>query len=191
VPVSAGLLTDTSAYFHALTDYREGYLDTIVRQFVNASFRAIGNGRILVDDLERTFDAWSENLTSRRGSAARRLLPHLLHQPAVIVAHVGTVTGVALSAAQRAVEQLEEAGVLQRADGGQRNRSWIAQDVIAALDAFAERVGRRGSLSSSPLVPVEAGRVTGSRGTTLAPGAPRRRLVRRRRGCPPGRRRRW
>ncbi len=150
VPVSAGLLTDTSAYFQALTDYREGYVETIIRQFINASFRAIGNGRILVDDLEQVYEGWSESLASRRGSAARRLLPHLLNQPAVNIAYVETATGVALSAAQRAVEQLEEAGILKRAGGGQRNRAWIAQDVIDALDAFAERVGRRGYGTHSP-----------------------------------------
>jgi Fic family protein len=150
VPVSAGLLTDTSAYFHALTDYREGYVETIIRQFINASFRAIGNGRILVDDLEQVYEGWSESLASRRGSAARRLLPHLLNQPAVNIAYVETVTGVALSAAQRAVEQLEEAGILKRAGGGRRYRAWIAQDVIDALDAFAERVGRRGYGTHSP-----------------------------------------
>ncbi len=144
VPVSAGLLTDTSAYFRALTDYREGYPETIIRQFINASFRAIGNGRQLVADLETVYEGWSERLTSRRGSAARRLLPHLLNQPAINVAYAEAVTGVALSAAQRAVEQLEEAGIVKRAGGGRRNRAWIAQDVIDALDAFAERVGRRG-----------------------------------------------
>ena len=143
VPVSAGLLTDTSAYFRALTDFREGYVETIVRQFVNASFRAIDNGRQLVGELETVYERWSRDLASRRGSAARRLLPHLLNQPAVDVAYAQAATGVALSAAQRAVEQLEDAGILKRAGGGQRNRAWIAQDVVDALDAFAERVGRR------------------------------------------------
>jgi len=143
VPVSAGLLTDTTGYFQALTDYREGYIETIIQQFINASFRAIDNGRELVDDLERVYVAWSERLTSRRGSAAQRLLPDLLSQPAVTVAHVEAVTGVALSAAQRAIEQLEGAGVLTRTNENRRNRVWIAPDVIEALDAFAERVGRR------------------------------------------------
>jgi len=150
VPVSAGLLTDTSAYFRALTDYREGCPETIIRQFINASFRALGNGRQLVDDLETVYEGWSERLASRQGSAARRLLPHLLNQPAVNIAYVEIATGVALSAAQRAVEQLEEAGILERVGGGRRNRSWIAQDVIDALDAFGERVGRRGYVTPSP-----------------------------------------
>lgn len=139
VPVSAGLLTDTSGYFHALTDYREGYIETIIRQFINASFRAISNGRTLVDDLEKVYEGWSEKLTARRGSAARRLLPHLLNQPAVNVDYVQTATGVALSAAQRAVEQLQAAEILKRTSANQRNRVWIAQD---AIDAFAERVGQ-------------------------------------------------
>ena len=144
IPVSAGLLTDTSGYFRALSDYREGYLDPIIHQFVGASFRAIGNGRALVDDLERIYGEWGERLSARRGSAARRLLPHLLNQPAITVSSVETATGVALSAAQHAVEQLENADILARTGGNRRNRVWIASDVIDALDAFAERVGRRG-----------------------------------------------
>ena len=143
VPVSAGLLTDTAAYFRALTDYREGYVEPIIRQFINATFRALANGRQLVGDLESAYQRWSEQLPSRRGSAARRLLPLLLNQPAVNVAFVQSATGVVLSAAQRAVEQLERAGILTRVGGGERNRVWIAQDVIDSLDAFAERVGRR------------------------------------------------
>jgi Fic family protein len=144
VPVSAGLLTDTSGYFQALSDYREGYLDPIIHQFVGASFRAIDNGRALVDDLDRVYGEWGESLTARRGAAARRLLPHLLNQPAITISSVETATGVALSAAQRAVEQLVSAGILTPTSTSRRNRVWIAQDVIDALDAFAERVGRRG-----------------------------------------------
>ncbi|GAA2183965.1 Fic family protein [Brooklawnia cerclae] len=167
IPVSAGLLTDTSGYFRALADYREGYVETIVRQFVNASFRSISNGRQLVDELEEVYEGWNEQLPSRRGSAARRLLPHLLNQPAVNIAHVEAVTGVALSAAQRAVEQLEEAGILRRAGGGRRNRVWIAQDVVDALDSFAERVGRRdlgthsGTAAASAEIPARQRSSTG------------------------------
>jgi len=144
VPVSAGLLTDTSAYFTALTAYREGDVEPIVQQLAQASFRAVDNGRQLVDELQRVHEGWADRLASRRGSAARRLLPHLLNQPAVTVGHVQAVTGVALSAAQRAIEQLVDAGIIEAVGQGRRNRVWLAPEVIEALDAFAERVGRRG-----------------------------------------------
>ncbi|MBO0843336.1 MAG: Fic family protein [Nocardioides sp.] len=144
VPVSAGLLVDTAAYFQALTAYREGDVEPIVRQFVNASFRAVDNGRQLADELDATYRSWSERLKSRRGSAARRLLPHLLNQPAVNITYAQQVTGVAVSAAQRGVQQLEHASILTRSGSGQRNRVWLAHDVISALDRFADRAGRRG-----------------------------------------------
>ncbi len=141
VPVSAGLLADTTAYFQALTDFRAGRVEPIVRQFVNASFRAVDNGRRLVEELDATHQAWSERLPSRQGSAARRLLPHLLNQPAVNVAYVEEQLGVALSAAQRAIEQLEGAEILVRSGTGRRNRVWLAPEIIDALDRFAERAG--------------------------------------------------
>lgn len=144
VPVSAGLLTDTAAYFGALTAYREGDIEPIVQQFTNASFRAVTNGRRLVEGLEQVYDGWVERLPSRRGSAARRLLPHLLNQPAMNIAYVQGATGVALSAAQRAIEQLVDAEIIEPVGSGRRNRVWLAQEVIEELDAFAERVGRRG-----------------------------------------------
>lgn len=143
VPVSSGLLTDTAAYFQALTDYRGGNIEPIIRQFATASFRAVDNGRQLVEELESVYESWTARIPSRQGSAARRLLSMLLNQPAVNVKYVQTATGVALSAAQRAVEQLEEADILTRAGSGQRNRVWLAPEILAVLDAFADRVGQR------------------------------------------------
>lgn len=144
VPVSAGLLVDTSAYFKALSDYRTGDIVPIVQEFVDASFRGVVNGRQLIGDLDAIHQRWLHDLPSRRDSSARRLLPQLLNQPAVTVGLVQDVLGVALSAAQRAVEQLEGAGILARVGQGRRNRVWLAGEVIDALDQFAERAGRRG-----------------------------------------------
>ncbi len=143
VPLSAGLLANTAHYFDALSKYRDGEIEPIITQFAAASFRAVDNGRRLVGDLDAIFQDWSDRLASRQGSAARRFLPYLLNQPAILVPHVQQVLGVALSAAQRAVEQLSEAGILEQAGAGRRNRIWIAPEVIAALDAFAARAGRR------------------------------------------------
>ncbi|MFF0990929.1 hypothetical protein [Kocuria nitroreducens] len=50
---------------------------------------------------------------------------------------------VSQPAAQRAVDQLLEAGGLTPASANRRNRVWVAEDVITALDDFAARLGRR------------------------------------------------
>lgn len=55
-PVSAGLLTDTEAYFDALTAYRRGDARPIVEQFTAASRFAATTGATLVDDLAAQID---------------------------------------------------------------------------------------------------------------------------------------
>jgi Fic family protein len=143
VPVSAGLLIDTESYFAALGSYRDGDPTPIITQFSRASFTAVGNGRQLVDDLTGIYAEWQDALPSRKGSAARRLLPHLLSQPAVTVKHIQQYLDVSQPAAQRAVDHLVEAAILQQVSTGKRDRAWIARDVINALDQFATRAGRR------------------------------------------------
>jgi Fic family protein len=144
VPVSAGLLVDTTAYFEALGAYREGDPRPIITQFTRASFAAVGNGRRLVTDLTEIYASWRGALHAREGSAAQRLLPHLLSQPAVTTKYVRQHLGISQPAAQRAIDQLVEAAVLKQVSTGKRDRAWIARDVITALDNFAERAGRRG-----------------------------------------------
>lgn len=143
IPVSAGLLTDVHSYFDALTAYRDGDVAPIVRRFSEASFAAVSNGRALTADLQTIHAAWAERLQARRGAAAWAVLPMLVRQPAVTVRYVQQHAHVSQPAAQRAIDQLMEARVLTPASENRRNRVWVAEEVIAALDDFAARAGRR------------------------------------------------
>lgn len=66
VPVSAGLLADTSSYFDALTAYRDGIPEPIVERLASASFAAIYNGRVLVDELRSLRAGWDDAISTRR-----------------------------------------------------------------------------------------------------------------------------
>jgi Fic family protein len=143
VPVSAGLLTDVQSYFDALTAYRDGDAAPIVRRFSEASFAAVSNGRILTADLKSIHGRWTDSLRVRRGAAAWAVLPMLIRQPAVTVRYVQEHADVSQPAAQRAIDQLMAAGVLTPASQNRRNRVWVADEVITALDDFAARAGRR------------------------------------------------
>ncbi|WP_241095368.1 MULTISPECIES: Fic family protein [unclassified Leucobacter] len=68
VPVSAGLLQDTSRYFGALTSYRSGHLNAIVEAVSEAALAAISNGSTLVAQA----DPWKVEIRARRGSAPAR-----------------------------------------------------------------------------------------------------------------------
>jgi Fic family protein len=81
VPVSAGLLADTDAYFDALTTYRDGDPEPIILAAANASFKAIANGRQLVADLRRIRESWRERIPARSHSATWEIADLLMRQP--------------------------------------------------------------------------------------------------------------
>lgn len=143
VPVSAGLLQNTQAYFNALMSYRAGDVDPIVTEVCEAAHRAVAQGRWLVDELVQLAARWTDDVAPRRGSAAERLLRVLPSQPAVHVALIVERLGVSETAARRAIERAAGAGVLRETSDRSRDRVWIAPDVLEILDDFASRAGRR------------------------------------------------
>ena len=143
VPVSAGLLTNTDAYFASLTAYREGEPAAIVERFAEASFAATANGRELVRDLRDIRARWDTKIKARRGASARTLADVLVRQPVVDAAVVSAELGVTPQNALRAVTPLVEAAILTEFTGFRRNRMWQSREVLTALDEFAARAGRR------------------------------------------------
>jgi len=142
VPVSAGLLVDTGAYFGALGDYRDGDPAPIVELMATASFTAISNGRHLTADLAHIRARWGEQIDARQGAAAWRLADLLVRQPVVDSPTAQRELGLSTPAVNNGIDQLVEAGVLRKVSGKYRNRKWAAAEVLEALDAFAARAGR-------------------------------------------------
>jgi Fic family protein len=143
LPVSAGLLTDTDAYFAALTAYREGDLVTIVEQFSRAAFAAVTNGRHLVDDLRAIRAGWDDRIVARRDSGTWKIADLLLRHPVVNAALLANELGIARQNTYRSLARLVEAGVVVEFTDRKRNQLWRSTDVLDALDRFAARAGRR------------------------------------------------
>lgn len=135
------MLADIGGYFDTLTAYRDPA--PIVQKVANASVAAIANGRLLVADLTRIREAWSEKLVARRGSAAWRLADVLLRQPVIDTGVVTVELGISAAGAMRPIAPLVEAGVLAEFTGFKRNRMWESREVLTAFDDFAARAGRR------------------------------------------------
>ncbi|MFI5775654.1 Fic family protein [Nocardia sp. NPDC051570] len=142
VPISAGLLVSTTSYFNALMSYRAGDPEPIVRQFVDATFFAIGGGTRLVEQLSAVRRDYRERVTARRDSAVWRIIDALVAQPVVNTPFVVRTFGVSEVAAQRAVDRLVEAGVLHQTSKQARNRVWQADEILHALDDFAASIRR-------------------------------------------------
>lgn len=143
VPVSAGLLADTEGYFAALTAYRAGDHEPIVRLTAEASIRAVVNGRALGQDIDATGARWRGEISARRDAAVWRLADLALRHPVLDSPLVQRELGIAPHNANLAIAQLEEIGALKKIAGNHRYRKWAAKELLDSLDQFAERAGRR------------------------------------------------
>lgn len=144
VPISAGLLADTDSYFSALTAYRDGDAAPITERFSLASVLAIGNGRQLVAEIRGIRERWTDVITARSDSTVWKVADLLTRRPVVNAALLAQELGIESTNAHRYLNPLAEAGILVGTTSGPRNRMWRSPEVLAALDAFADRAGRRG-----------------------------------------------
>lgn len=143
VPFSAGLLTDTKAYFDALDAFRDGDAGPIVRRFASASRYAAVTGRSLVDSLHSQIEKSRDALAGLRPQAAAwRVLPVLIGQPVVNVAFLKGALGVSDMTAGRNLDVLTEKQVLIERTGRARNRVWQHPGILEVLDAYAETIRR-------------------------------------------------
>ena len=143
VPVSAGLLHDISGYHDALTAYRAGDPDVIVRLTVAATFRAINDSRWLAADIGGIRDAWRAMISARRDWAVWAVADLFLSRPVLDAAQAATALEIAPTNVHRHLDRLTEAGVLTRFSLYRRGLGWRADAVLDALDRFAVRAGRR------------------------------------------------
>jgi Fic family protein len=141
VPVSAGLLTNTDAYFQALGAYRAGDPGPIVERLSAASVLAVINGRHLVGDLRSIRERWNTQITARRDSAIHRVADLLIRQPVFNALTLQRELGITTGNARRYVDPLASAGIVVEFTDRARNRAWRVPDVLGALDEFAERAG--------------------------------------------------
>jgi Fic family protein len=143
VPISAGLLGDTEAYFDALTAYREGDVNPIVAAFAAAARRALVNSHTLAHETMDLRASWRDSIKARSDSIAWRLADHLFAQPVVSSEYVEQALAVSRSGAYNAIDVLVSAGVLAQPSNDRRNRLWQATDVLTIMDDFAKRSTRR------------------------------------------------
>lgn len=143
VPVSAGLLADVEGYHDALTAYRAGDPAAIVMSFAAAAARAVANARLLVDEIDDVRESWNSRLTARRSSNAWRLLDVIARQPVLNSIAAAESLGVKQPNVYPPLQALVDAGILKSKAEHGLGPFWRSEEVLAAIDRFAERAGRR------------------------------------------------
>lgn len=167
IPISTVFAGDTDAYIAGLTAFRADppRLDDWIIAFARATELAAGNAVRLADDVA-TLDARTlEDLiayrrehgltpaTPRRDAVVLRILGSLATEPVLTIDAVAARHGVSHTAAQRALADLADAGILGRTKD-QRGRliCWTA-DRHLGLVALTERSNRVGAGDTARTAP--------------------------------------
>lgn len=143
VPVSAGLLADVAGYHGALGAYRSGDPSPIVRALSRAALRACENARSLVGEIVCVRADWEGRLSARRNSNARRLLDVVVRRPVLDARSAAADLDIAPTNVYAPLRALVDAGVLEERNEYRFGTVWRSDEILAALDRFAERAGRR------------------------------------------------
>jgi Fic family protein len=157
VPVSAGLLADIDGYHHALTAYRTGDLEPIVARYAEASARAVVNARQLVADIDQVRVDWQERVRARSDSGVWRVLEVVARTPVVDAPLVARELGIRPQNAYPLLRELTEQGVLSAKSEYRLGTFWRSDEILKAVDRFAERAGRRQRAESRPVRPERPG----------------------------------
>ncbi|HET8595875.1 MAG TPA: Fic family protein [Intrasporangium sp.] len=144
VPISAGLLAARDDYFAALTAYRQGDIEPILRSVASAARAGVVVGEHLVGQLRAVREDWETRLRVRSDATVLRVADLLVRQPVLTARVVMDMCGVSAPTAQAALRALVEADVLVESTGRRRGRVYRAPEVLEALDGYALALGRRG-----------------------------------------------
>lgn len=142
VPLSSGLLYDLEGYVSALEAYRRGDIEPIILCFVDAIESSLANTRLLAQDIEQFYE---QILASRPRvtEAVRKVARFCCSEPAFTAGMLEEHAGVARSTTYRIIDSLVETGILRREQKVRGQNAWSAPALTEALDAFAQRAGRR------------------------------------------------
>jgi Fic family protein len=163
-PISLLLAADQPAYIGGLEAYREGNASEWCEQFADATAHAATEAERLAEEIESQEQEWLERAgRPRRDSAARLLIAALPEQPVLSSADAQRLTGRSHVSANKALEQLEAAGILRRLNQRKWGRVWECDELLDLVEDFERAVGGssatmpRGNLlervESSPLPP--------------------------------------
>lgn len=116
--------------------------DLIVQTFAQAADIASREAAVLRDDVEALQGRWRDALKGLRSDAAAwKLIDELPGRPVVTAPSVGELLSISAPASGRALDQLEERGIIKRLNEKKWGRAWEASTLLDLVQAFERRVG--------------------------------------------------
>lgn len=143
IPVSSGLLANTTSYFESLGACQQGDPEPMTEMFAESTFAATENGRLLAAGNNRIQSDIHAALPQKPGNSMRASIRCLVRDPALSAESLMEMTGQSSSSAYSNIAALEAIGALKASSHLKGRKTWIAPAVIEAVDEFALRAGNR------------------------------------------------
>ncbi len=136
-PISLILAAEPKRYIGGLTAYRQGEVSAWCMQFASATARAAREAERLANLIEERQSTWLDALGQpRKDAAVRQLVSVLPAQPVIDVGVAQKLTGKSHVAVGRAVQHLEDAGILTRLNERRWGRVWECDQLLDLVDSF-------------------------------------------------------
>ena len=146
-PISLLLAADQGSYIAGLHNYRAGEVSEWCKLFAEATAGAAREAERLAEEIESQEEEWLERAGRPRGdSTARRLIAALPEQPVLSSADAQRLTGRSHVSVNKALEQLENAGILRRLNQRKWGRVWECDELLDLVEDFERTVASRADL---------------------------------------------
>ena len=143
VPVASVMLADIDAYFDRLNQYRDGDADGFVRYLADSATSAAHEAQVSAKALAALPQQWADVIHVRSHSGTQAVLDVLLDTPVLTDTGAAKAAGIAVNRVYKALDELEQAGIISEITGRKRDRVWQVDEVLDELDRLEARIGRR------------------------------------------------
>jgi Fic family protein len=125
-----------------LTSYRYTSGNDWIDFFSSALIHAADSSELLAQQVAELKEWWLEAAGRPRArSAPRRLIEAIPTHPVLTLATARSITSLSDEACRRALNRLEQSGVLRETTAGKRNRVWESVGLFDLLDRLERAVG--------------------------------------------------
>ena len=128
-------------YAHLLAVTREGAWESWLVYFLDGVRAQAEDALARIQDIDDLYERWQVALAGARSGRPEQVLRLFVGNPFRTVRRVATELGVAYTTARRAIDRLEEAGIVSLVGSGRRNRVYCARGMLEVLQA-PNAVGR-------------------------------------------------
>ena len=138
LPISAGLLNNTSEYMKALLSFQEGNPIPIIEQISNAIELAINIGSTVSNEISAIVSNWEGTIGERKTSSIWKLLYLIIEQPVINSKYLEEKLNISLRAANDLISRAVDYGILRRIGSEKRGIFYQSDEIVTIMDKISD-----------------------------------------------------